>query len=164
LHSKDSVKIYLKSQKGVFLYLFLHDAEGRLYLLYPLDFDSFDLSEYGQGVYIPRGLEWFPLEGSGEERFYLIASVGRLTQLEESTGYYLRVLNADKQDAKKLVEAKQNVLDTIRELQVRNFGLIKKVKEDIVLVAGEFRGPEEEFPAMVIRVERFYAKVIRIIH
>lgn len=164
LQQEDQLKIYLKPGKGLFLYLFLYDAEGRLYLLYPLDFADFSSSPYGEGVYIPRELEWFPLEGSGEERFYLVASINRLKQLEESMEYYSRVSNSDKTERKRLAEAKQNVLENIRELQVKNFDLVKKAKENIVFVAGEFRGFEEEFPAEVINVAGFYSRVIRIIH
>jgi hypothetical protein len=58
------------------------------------------------------------------------------------------------------------VIDEIQRLRIGHFALIKQAQDDVLLVAGEFRGLDKtlEFPAQHIKAERFYARTIRIEH
>jgi len=167
LSQDNELKIFLQHGRDTYLYLFLHDAEGDLYLFYPTFFDDFDSPvKPEKSVYIPENLEWFGFEGTGREQFYLIASKERLTDLETYTETYQKAFYNRKSDEETVKEAKQKVIDEIRALRIDHFALINKAKGDVLLVAGEFRGLDKtlEFPAQHINAEVFYARTIRIEH
>jgi hypothetical protein len=150
------------------VFLFLHDNEDNLYVLYPST-SSRRTAMRGDSVsvFIPEGLEWFEFEeGSGTERFYLFTSVQRLDELEECVRDYEKAASSRKRNEGSFQEAKRKALECIRRLQVENYELVKGAKEDIVLAAGEFRGLEEyfEFPACKVEFTGFYARTIRISH
>ncbi|MBN2533345.1 MAG: DUF4384 domain-containing protein [Spirochaetales bacterium] len=161
------LKIFLRHEKDTFLYLFLHDAEGDLYLFYPAFFSDFEvITKPEQSIYIPEDLEWFSLEGKGKERFYLLASAERLARLENYTEAYQKVFYSSTSSKEDLNELRQKVIDEIRRLRIEHFALIKKAQDAVLLVAGEFRGLDKtlEFPAQQITVQGFYARTIRIEH
>lgn len=168
LSQSDKMKIFLEYDAGVYVYLFLHDAEENLYLLYPRSFNDFD-GEKTQSisVFIPEGLQWFEFtEGSGTERFYLICSMERLRSLEDYMKSYVRQSAGQKKDVKTSSDSRQKVLEEMRRLQLDHYEIVKKAKEDVILAAGEFRGLEEsfEFPAQRIQFADFYSRTIRISH
>jgi hypothetical protein len=167
LSQDDELKIFLTHESTTFLYLFLDDAEGDLYLFYPTFFRDFDSPGKPETtVYIPENLEWFSFEGRGIERFHLIASTERLYKLEESTTAYQKEFYSKKSNPERVKELKQRVMDEIQELRLEHFSLIKKARDDVLLVAGEFRGLEKtlEFPAQHVKADGFYARTIRIEH
>jgi hypothetical protein len=166
LTNKDQLKIFLCPEENAFIYILLLDAEQDLTLIFPRFLSDFeDNYSMGRGVYIPRGLTWFTLEGKGEERFYIIASSFRLSLLEKYIVQYRDIKEAEVKGSK-IEDVRQKVLDEIRRLQVEHFALIQKTKPEIRLVAGEIRGLAEgiEFPAWRIRDVAFYCRVIRIEH
>lgn len=127
------------------------------------DFDGF--YKFNKNYLIPKGDEWFFLDDeSGTEKFYLIASNKRLEKLEELTTTYLEYFYSNTTPDTKLKEARQKVIEEIKT--VRLVEGQEKVKEDIVLVACDFRGmgDQYEFNAVEVEVDGFYAKTIRIEH
>jgi hypothetical protein len=90
LESGDRLKIYLKPLNTCHFYLYLHDSQKNLYLLFPEDFTGFNNNLQITRKYdLPGGNSWFYLdEDGGIEVFYLIASEHRLQNLEESTKRY----------------------------------------------------------------------------
>ncbi|MBN2440590.1 MAG: DUF4384 domain-containing protein [Spirochaetales bacterium] len=166
LSSGDQLKIYIKPIRNAYIYLFFQDTSDGLYLLFPTmisDFDGF--YKFNKNYLIPKGDEWFFLDDeSGTEKFYLIASNKRLEKLEELTTTYLEYFYSNTTPDTKLKEARQKVIEEIKT--VRLVEGQEKVKEDIVLVACDFRGmgDQYEFNAVEVEVDGFYAKTIRIEH
>lgn len=149
----DQLKIFIKPENNTYIYLFLHDAEGDLYLIYPGFFSYFDEQQHHEpGFYFPRGFEWLKFsEGPGEERFYILASSTRLYNLEKATDAYLHLFE-QQIPGKEFENARKVVLEEIRRLQIEHFEYVKKAKTEIQLVAGEFRGFEEVFEFPVHKV------------
>lgn len=87
----DLLRIYLQLQEKSFVYLYLYDSRGDLYLVFPPtpDFYSGDFPAW-QKFYIPSGRGWFTLDsGNGKERFYLLVANRRLIGLEGLTDQFL---------------------------------------------------------------------------
>lgn len=87
----DLLRIYLQLQEKTYVYLYLHDSRGDLYLVFPPtpDFYSGDFPAW-QKFYIPSGRGWFTLDsGKGKERFFLLAANHRLLGLEGLTDQFL---------------------------------------------------------------------------
>ena len=168
LSQSDKLKVYLRHDPDVYLYLFLHDTEDNLFLLYPSSFaKAAGVRRDSIVTFIPEGPEWFEFEeGSGTERFYLFASTERQKSLEEFVKTFEKIASTRKQDQLAITMAKENLLGAIRSIQLENYDILKKSNEDMVLAAGEFRGLEEnfEFPARRVDFEEFYARTIRIAH
>ena len=63
----------------------------------------------------------------------------------------------------KKAETRQAVIEYVKKLRLE-YSSFTPTKSEIVLVAGEFRGPGESirFPALDITADTFYAKTIRI--
>jgi hypothetical protein len=87
----DLLRIYLQLQEKTYVYLYLYDSRGDLYLVFPPapDFYGGDFPAW-QKFYIPSGRGWFTLDsGNGKERFYLLAANHRLIGLEGLTDQFL---------------------------------------------------------------------------
>jgi hypothetical protein len=87
----DLLRIYLQLQEKTYVYLYLHDSRGDLYLVFPPtpDFYGGEFPAW-QKFYIPSGRGWFTLDsGNGKERFYLLAANHRLIGLEGLTDQFL---------------------------------------------------------------------------
>jgi hypothetical protein len=166
LSQSDRLKIFLKHDAEVYAYLFLHDTEENLYLLYPRSFADFE-DKAARSAFIPEGLQWFEFaEGSGTERLYLFASTKRLKALEEATRSYARAASGANDGERARVEARGRTLEEMRRLQLENFEIAKRAKGEIIVAAGEFRGLQEnfEFPAEKASFDGFYFRTIRISH
>lgn len=166
LEAGDRFKIHLQPSKSCYIYLYLHDAQKNLFLVFPDDFEHFD-----QGSRITRNYElpgvnsWFYLdEAGGVELFYLIASSRRLEELERSTQRYLEGSRAQMDDLK-AVAVKHEVLDEIRRL-IKETSYLSDASEKPVAVAGDFRGIREEHGLNGVRIEttEIYVKTIRLQH
>ncbi len=87
----DLLRIYLQLQEKTYVYLYLYDSRGDLYLVFPPtpDFYGGDFPAW-QKFYIPSGRGWFTLDsGNGKERFFLLAANHRLIGLEGLTDQFL---------------------------------------------------------------------------
>lgn len=161
------VRILLQPVENACLYLFLHDAEGTLSVLFPERYDTvFEEEKYYDALYsIPGPASWFvPNEKKGTESFYLLVSQTRLTRLESLVQEYLKLAETDA-DRKK--EAAGEIESEITMLRRVHSSFTEKAVSPVV-IAGDYRGdntagylPEK---MMEVRAGSFYAKTIRLVH
>ena len=165
LESGDRLKIYLKPLNACHFYLYLHDSQKNLYLLFPEDFTFFDKSLQITRKYdLPGGNNWFYLDDNGGiEVFYLIVSDQRLQSLEESTKRYLE--GRAKQRNLQNITYKHGVLDEIK-LIIKESSYLSGTVEKPIAVAGDFRGikEEDELNGVSIEAKDIYVKTIRLVH
>ena len=138
LKTGDQIKFFLNVNANSFIYLVYRSSQGELSVLFPKRF-QLQSSEYtAEGnYYIPADDQWFELdEHTGEERFYLLASIKRLTELETLINDYE---SADK--AKKPPLANK-ILVEIRKLRKQHLKF-KTYAERPVNIIGNLRGTEK---------------------
>jgi hypothetical protein len=114
LKSGDQLKMMVELQRRCFVYIFHHNGEDDLKMLFPYALQQFGGGDYqpGRRYYVPRGDAWFTLDQNpGREVFYLIASSERLDELEKA---YLRY---DSAEGPLKARAAGAVLDRIKELR-----------------------------------------------
>lgn len=107
----DLLRIYLQLQEKTYVYLYLYDSRGDLYLVFPPtpDFYGGDFPAW-QKFYIPSGRGWFTLDsGNGKERFYLLATNHRLLGLEGLTDQFLMDREDRTMQARLLAEINREV-------------------------------------------------------
>ena len=87
----DLLRIYVQLQEKTYIYLYLYDSRQDLYLVFPPTPDFYaDSFPAWEKYYIPSGRGWFTLDnGTGKERFYLLAAKQRLLGLEGLTDQFL---------------------------------------------------------------------------
>jgi len=165
LESGDKLKIYLKPLNACHFYLYLHDSQKNLYLLFPEDFTFFDEKVQVTRKYdLPEGNSWFYLDDNGGiEVFYLIVSEQRLWNLEESTNRYLQ-RNAKQRNLQNITY-KHGVLDEIKRI-IKENSYLSDAAEKPIAVAGDFRGIREELELNGVSIEAtdIYVKTIRLEH
>ena len=90
LKSGDQIKFFLSLNRKIFVYLIYQSSQSDLIVLFPHRFNELGQDEQIAGnQYIPKGDQWFELdEFAGLEKFYLLASVERLTELENLVNAY----------------------------------------------------------------------------
>jgi hypothetical protein len=138
LKTGDQIKFFLNVNRNCFVYLIYRSSQGDLSVLFPKRFQLMS-TEYtvAGNHYIPAGDQWFELdEHTGEERFYLLATVKRLTDLEALVNDYESADNA-----KKPVLAKE-ILGEIRKLRKQHLKF-KTYAERPVNIIGNMRGTEK---------------------
>ena len=165
LESGDRLKIYLKPLNTCHFYLYLHDSQKNLYLLFPEDFTFFDTNLQITRKYdLPGENSWFYLDESGGiEVFYLIVSEHRLRSLEESTKRYWE--GRAKQRNFQNIAYKHEVLDEIKRI-IKESSYLSDTVEKPIAVAGDFRGirEEDELNGVSIEATDIYVKTIRLAH
>ena len=138
LESGDQLKMMVELQRRCFVYVFHHDRDNGLRLLFPYALQQFE-GDYqpNRRYYIPRGEAWFKLDQNpGREVFYLIASSKRLEELEKA---YLRY---DSAEAALKAETARALLDQIRELR-RGHRELASPAERPVPIGGALRSVEK---------------------
>ena len=171
LSNTDALKIFLKPGKNTYIYLFLHDAEGGLSLLFPEKISDLDCCyRFNTPYSYPPGDEWTGFgETGGTEQFILLVSDTRLDTLEDLTAYYMEKFalywkNPGKKSVEQeMAEARYAVLDRIRHIRLEHSDFTN-IKERLVIIAGEFRNADEEVTGITVIAEGFYGKTIRIEH
>jgi len=159
--SGDELQVYLRPESEVYLYLFLYDTHRDLYLLFPDSPDYYERTRLKEeDIYIPGKYEWFEWdESKGTERFYLLASSKRLTDLEEKAERYIN----SNQDGK----LKSQLYDAIVSLRKQRSNLTAP-SEKPVAIAGTIktRGAVSELAgkAVLVEAESFYSKTLRLKH
>jgi len=157
----DLFKIHVQPIQNAFVYLFIHDAQGDLQLLFPERFEVFNGRTYlNTRYFIPEGDNWFTLDNAkGTERFYLLASSERLRPLESL------FLSYDKASAGAKAAARQAVLDEVARVR-REHSQLTIAAEKPVTIAGGTRGINAAIQKVATRIEApgFYYKLFRLEH
>jgi len=168
LKTGDQIKFFLKVNKNCFVYLIYRSSQGDLSVLFPHRFKLLSAEYTVSGDhYIPKGDEWFELdEHTGEERFYLLASVERLLSLETLINDY------ENADAAKKPPLAKKILSEIRVLRKQHLKF-KTYAERPVNIIGNLRGTEKAETAgphdiakfaVEISADTFYSRTFTIDH
>lgn len=168
LKTGDQIKFFINVNQNCFVYLIYRSSQGELSVLFPKRFQLMS-TEYtvAGNHYIPADDQWFELDDhTGEERFYLLASIKRLTDLETLVNDYE---SADK--AKKPPLANEIVAE-IRKLRKQHLKF-KTYAERPVNIIGNLRGTETAETvkthdiakyAVEISADTFYSRTFTIDH
>ncbi len=138
LKSGDQLKMMVELERRCFVYIFHHNQEDGIKLLFPYSLQQFE-GDYqpNRRYYIPRGEAWFKLDKNpGKEVFYLIASSKRLDELEKA---YLRYNSAE---AASKAETATALLDQIKEIR-REHRELTSPAERPVPIGGALRSVEK---------------------
>ena len=168
LRTGDQIKFFLKVNKNCFVYLIYRSSQGELSVLFPQRFKLLSAEYTVSGDhYIPKGDEWFELdEHTGEERFYLLASVERLLELETLINDY------ESADAAKKPPRAKKILSEIRKLRKQHLKF-RTYAERPVNIIGNLRGTEKAETAgahdiakfaVEISADTFYSRTFTIDH
>jgi hypothetical protein len=168
LKTGDQIKFFLNVNQDCFVYLIYRSSQGELSVLFPQRF-NLKSAEYtvAGDHYIPKGDQWFELdEHTGEERFYLLATVKRLLELEAFINDY------ESADAAKKQPLAKKILAEIRRLRKHHLKF-KTYAERPVNIIGNLRGAEEAATAgardiakfaVEISADTFYSRTFTIDH
>ena len=168
LKTGDQIKFFINVNQNCFVYLIYRSSQGELSVLFPRRF-QLQSAEYtvAGNHYIPAGDQWFELdEHTGEERFYLLASVKRLTDLEALVNDYESADNTKKQPLTEIILAE------IRKLRKQHLKF-KTYAERPVNIIGNLRGTEKAETAeardiakyaLEISADTFYSRTFTIDH
>jgi hypothetical protein len=168
LKTGDPIKFLLKVNTHCFVYLIYRSSQGGLSVLFPHRF-KLQSAEYtiAGNHYIPKGDQWFELDDyTGEERFYLLASVERLLDLEA------RINDYESADASKKPPLAKTILSEIRKLRKQHLKF-KTYAERPVNIIGNLRGTEKAETAgphdiakfaVEISADTFYSRTFTIDH
>jgi hypothetical protein len=138
-------------------------------LFFPYDFGQFEKDyELNRNYYIPKGRDWISFDKStGKERFYLLASNERLTDLEGLIASY------QKGDAAAKKGLSQKIMDELRDVR-RRFRTTATLAEKPVTIGGNIRGvgeaavsgrrPDVATIVTEISASNFYSKTVTIDH
>ncbi|PIE70533.1 MAG: hypothetical protein CSA22_07480 [Deltaproteobacteria bacterium] len=159
LNTGDVIQIFIEPVKNAHVYLYLLDPDMNLQLIYPSENVMSGAPHPAPDEYtIPEPPNRFQLTPpSGTEKFYLLASHSRMTDLESVTQNYLKDIDND--------DAKSRVIQTIKQ-KIRNASRFSKSAEKGVPITGTLRTRGQDTLSNVTEViaEDFYGKVIRMPH
>ena len=135
LKSGDQIKFFLGLNDPSYLYLIYQSSQQNLIMLFPQRFKDLGQDKQIAGNhYIPKGDQWIELdEYAGFEKFYLLASVQRLEDLESMVNAYESADKANRGELGKKVVAE------IRRLRKKH-RKFKTYAEKPVAVIGYMRG------------------------
>ncbi len=135
LKSGDQIKFFLGLNDPSYLYLIYQSSQQNLIMLFPQRFKDLGQDKQIAGNhYIPKGDQWIELdEYAGLEKFYLLASVQRLEDLESMVNAYESADKANRGELGKKVVAE------IRRLRKKH-RKFKTYAEKPVAVIGNMRG------------------------
>jgi len=165
LRTGDEVKMMVNLTKKTNIYVFYRNSSGDLELLFPYGIES----EYtvNKNYYIPKGRDWNKFDNkTGQETFYIIASVERLTELENAWHKYLA------SSTEKKAEAGAVVVTAIKDVKKR-FRTFQTLAERPISIAGNVRGTKAAVDpnkidiatmASEVSANNFYSKTITIDH
>ena len=138
MNSGDQFKFFVKPQSTCYLYLIHHNSQHQLKILYPLMFNPAVSQNTGSGEqYIPDGDQWFELdENTGQEKFYLLASIQPLSDLEKLIKQYE---GADKVNQSGLVD---QIITEIRDLRKRHLKFKTYSEKPVTSISKQRRGKQ----------------------
>jgi len=138
LRTGDRIKILFEPQTECFIYLFYYSSQEELAMLFPPDPSDARIMP-GIKYSIPAKNQWFKLDdATGIEKFYLIASVRRLEELEALYQKHSAVTQADDIQA-----STRAILAEIKQLQ-RKHRKLTAAAERPVRLGGNFRGVQQD--------------------
>jgi hypothetical protein len=166
LRSGDEFKMMVNLQKKCYVYVLYKSSSNELSMLFPTSFEA--VAELEKNYFLPKGRSWFKLDDAvGTETFYILASVERLTDLEQRMNSYLV---ANKEQQKELAAV---VISEIKEIKKR-YRTFATLGERPISIAGNVRGTKKEeiniekFDVSTLATEisanNFYSKTITIEH
>lgn len=165
LRSGDEFKMMVNLAKKTNIYVFYRSPSGDMDLLFPYGIES----EYtvDKNYYIPKGRDWNKFDNNtGQETFYILASVDRLSDLENTWHKYLA------SPAGKKAEAGAAVVAAIKDVKKR-FRTFQTLAERPISIAGNVRGTKVAVDpnkidvatmASEVSANNFYSKTITIDH
>ena len=169
LHSGDQMKIFIKPQSDCYIYVIYLSSAAELMLLYPTDLSA-SRSATGIAHFIPNSSAWFALdEQTGKEKFYLLASGKRLTELETLLSKY-----AEKDSG--VIAQKSAVQEVLAEIKAvkRRHRSLNTTAERPIRIGGNFRGTNkvqsesdlDDVTRMAIEItaSEFYSRTFTIDH
>jgi len=138
LKTGDQIKFFIKSNKSCFVYLIYLSSQEELSVLFPYRFKLLSKDYQISGNhYIPEGDQWFELdEFAGLEKFYLLASAKRLSELEALINEY------ESADKTKKSTLGQKIIAEIRSLRKKHLKF-KTYAEKPVTIIGSMRGTDK---------------------
>jgi len=154
LKSGDRIKFFVKPESPCYLYLIYQSSQRELRVLYPSRFKQLDGQQTRFGKqYIPDGNQWFELdEHTGREKFFLLASIQRLVDLETLVNRYE---SADKTKKPALAD---KITTEIRNLRKRHLRF-KTYAEKPVTIIGNLRGGEQTMSAQTKDVADYAVEI-----
>ncbi len=164
LKSGDRIRIFLRPQSACFFYLYLHDSQKKLFLLFPDQFSYWrSPASVDRSFLLPDNDRWYHLDqNGGTEVIYLILSDKRLEALEAATTRDRE--GGTQQGGLHGIPRPFDVLEEIRRIIAA--GAAAKVVEKPVPVAGDFRGlkDEGELDGISVEARGVYVRTIRLEH
>ncbi|MGD8962234.1 MAG: DUF4384 domain-containing protein [Desulfobacterales bacterium] len=154
LKTGDQIKFFLNVSQNNYAYLIYRSSQGELSVLFPKRF-QLQSTEYtaAGNHYIPADDQWFELdEHTGEERFYLLASVKRLADLEALINDYESANTAKKPHLAK------KILAEIRKLRKQHLKF-KTYAERPVNIIGNLRGTEKAESAGANDISKYAVEI-----
>ena len=165
LRSGDRFKILVKPASSCFLYLFLHDSQQELSVLFPEGFATSEHALRADRRYrLPAPERWYYLDDKpGVETLYLIASPERLRRLEARAEEHQR--RRSRPESAQAIETKYEVLDEIKRMINESSSLSSKAERPVA-VAGDVRGitDEDSLSGLEVVTRGVYVRTIRLRH
>lgn len=132
LRTGDKIKMYLKTHRKCFFYLFHQASGGRMLLLFPSSLPS-EAIESGTHLTVPQGDEWFQLdEQIGTETFHVLIAPAALRTIET-------LYEAHRQNAAGNGSSTVRLLLAIEQLRKHQRPLTSKAERPLA-VGGTLRG------------------------
>lgn len=169
--SDDVFVIYIEPIQNAYVYLYIYDAQDKLSLSFPYEFKNFDKKDYmKKEYYVPEkednstDLQFQLDKNKGTERFLLLVSKTRLSNLENLTNKYLSLL--DSNSTNKMLEAKQKVLDEIKKIKLKNskFLVLAEKPSPMAGVARALLKESAFNNSVKVESKGFYERTFRLIH
>ena len=136
LRTGDKIKMYLKAVHKCFFYLFYHNPEGQLQLIYPGSLPSEGLVS-GTQLTVPQGDQWFELdEQTGTETFHVLVSPTPLRSIETLYEDYRQRASDNGYPAARIISA-------IERLRIQQRPLTSKAERPLS-IGGTIRGAADK--------------------
>lgn len=136
LRTGDKIKMYLKAVHKCFFYLFYHNPEGQLQLIYPDSLPSEGLVS-GTQLTVPQGDQWFELdEQTGTETFHVLVSPTPLRSIETLYEDYRQRASDNGYPAARIISA-------IERLRIQQRPLTSKAERPLS-IGGTIRGAADK--------------------
>jgi hypothetical protein len=168
LRSYDSLKLMVELKTKCYVYIVYNGSDGNVQLLFPYSLKQFT-ADYSidKNYYIPEGKDWYSLDDkTGAEKFYIIASAQRLTELETVLEKHLAAKAGEKNETGKMV------VEKVREAK-KKYKTYTTLAERPISIGGNIRAldtgnksPSRDVAeiATMISANNFFSKTITIDH
>lgn len=167
LKTGDRFKMMVKMKSKCFVYLIYHGSNDEVQMLFPYDLRRLNKNyTLAEKYYIPQGDLWFALdEQTGVEKFYLLVSKNRLSDLEDLLTQY------ESSGSEKKADMVPEIVKQIKRVK-RKYKTFTAPAERPVQIGGTVRGIKDK-PASLhdvatlaveISATDFYSRTFTIEH